>query len=324
MRPQPNPYARLPAAAQGKVRSAVWDLSLDSAGLFLQFATSAPEMRITVTLRSSSLYMWHFPSTGASGVDLYGWDAGNSSWRWMATPHPAFPTYTLDLPAGCASGRYRLHLPTYNAPTAVQVSVPAGHTASSDPAMGEQLAPIVWYGTSILQGGVASRPGQAFTHHIFRELNDRHQVMNFGFSGNGKMELNVTEFLIRIPAAAFIVDCMWNMDEALVASSTVPLVKLVRSVSSVPIVLVEGTRWGVSWYSAARLQEQAAKRAALRTAYESLVAAGVENLHYVYGDDLYNSTLPVTVDPTVGGVHREFFLSGVALCCVVLCCVVLC
>ena len=45
--------------------------------------------------------------------------------------------------------------------------------------------PIVWYGTSIAQGGVVTRPGMAFTNIIARNLG--REVLNFGFSGNGKM-----------------------------------------------------------------------------------------------------------------------------------------
>ncbi len=55
------------------------------------------------------------------------------------------------------------------------------------------------------------------------------QVLNFGFSGNGKMELEVAQFLTQVPTpSVFIVDCVWNMDAALITNNTVPLVHYVR------------------------------------------------------------------------------------------------
>ena len=50
-------------------------------------------------------------------------------------------------------------------------------------------APVVFYGTSITQGGVVSRPGMAFTNIIGRSLS--RDVLNFGYSGQGYMELSV-------------------------------------------------------------------------------------------------------------------------------------
>ena len=49
------------------------------------------------------------------------------------------------------------------------------------------LKPIVWYGTSIDQGGVASRPGSTYTNVLTRSLG--RIVLNFGFAGNGVDEV---------------------------------------------------------------------------------------------------------------------------------------
>ena len=70
-----------------------------------------------------------------------------------------------------------------------RVSIQVGATLRADPREGFQKPAVVWYGTSILQGGVASRPGNAFTNMISRRL--KHEIYNFGFSGNGKMEVGV-------------------------------------------------------------------------------------------------------------------------------------
>ena len=84
------------------------------------------------------------------------------------------------------------------------VGVPAGQGfvlhADSGPGFARKGA-VVWYGTSILQGGVAERVGNIFTHKIARRIN--RTVFNFGFSGNGKMTIGVAKHLAqRNPSSA--------------------------------------------------------------------------------------------------------------------------
>ncbi len=71
------------------------------------------------------------------------------------------------------------------------------------------IAPILFYGTSITQGGCASRPGMAFPSILGRRL--ARPILNFGFSGNGRMEVEVAKFLAELDPAVFILDCMANM-----------------------------------------------------------------------------------------------------------------
>ena len=119
---------------------------------------------------------------------------------------------------------YRLYLPTYNNPTAASIGVPAGAALRPDPREGFQKPAVVWYGTSILQGGVASRPGNAFTNMISRRL--KREIYNFGFSGNGKMELGVYQHLAQLNASLIIIDCNWNMDGPTIAANAGPVTPL--------------------------------------------------------------------------------------------------
>eukprot|EP01052_Picozoa_sp_SAG31_P034568 SAG31_NODE_4059_length_3630_cov_2.094308_2_plen_159_part_00 len=125
-------------------------------------------------------------------MDLYGWDEGNSTWRWTGTSHPRYPETmgkmaSVTCRGACKPRAYRLHLPTYMATSAVEIGVNSAaatsksYSISSDSSHLGAEKPIVWYGTSILQGGVASRPGQVNTHIVSRALET--EIYNFGFSG---------------------------------------------------------------------------------------------------------------------------------------------
>ena len=84
-------FSRLPSAAAGAVPPEVWALAQDPAGQYLQFATNSSSLAINLTLGSAALDMWHFPSSGCSGVDLYAFDEQAREWRWLATPRPQYP-----------------------------------------------------------------------------------------------------------------------------------------------------------------------------------------------------------------------------------------
>ena len=211
-------------------------------------ATDACCIFVNYTLPAGhALSEWHFASTGVAGADLYAWDDGGdagagaeeaasatATWRWTGTAAPSQPYTVAKLaslscdpraPAGCVRARtYRLHLPTYSPVYEVRIGVNAEAalppTPDRDTGLDSGRAPIVWYGSSILQGGVASRPGQVATHIVSRAL--RTEVMNFGFSGNGLMELPVARYLGRINASMIIVDCNPNMNASLIAAHNFP------------------------------------------------------------------------------------------------------
>jgi hypothetical protein len=196
-----------------------------------------------------------------------------------------------------AATQYRLHLPTYNGVTSLFIGHWHGHPVL--PLNRTISKPVVWYGTSILQGAVASRPGMIFTSQISRALGL--EVFNFGFSGNGMMELNVSAFLADVDAAIFIIDCAPNMSPVLISQNTEPLVLFLRSRQPLtPIVLVGPTQYGADWIDSS-LNDS--KRAALQAAFANLIAAGVSNLHIILNakDELYAHS-PL-ISPTVEGTH---------------------
>ena len=68
--------------------------------------------------------------------------------------------------------------------------------------------PVVFYGTSITQGGCASRSGMSYQAILGRQLNL--DFVNLGFSGNGKGEPAVANMVAEIDASAFVLDFSQN------------------------------------------------------------------------------------------------------------------
>ncbi|MGB7160875.1 MAG: SGNH/GDSL hydrolase family protein, partial [Tepidisphaeraceae bacterium] len=276
-------FDRLPARAKDVVRKEVWSLSRDSTSMSVDFEADTTAIYARYELVKPMLAMAHMPATGVSGLDLYG--ALDGQWRWLGVTRPAQQTIVAPLGVDIAPGRraYRVYLPLYNGVKSLEIGVPKG--ATFQPTAPRKDKPILFYGTSITHGACASRPGMAFVNILGRRL-DR-SMLNFGFSGNGRMEIEVARFLAEIDPAIFVLDCVANTQPQQLAERTGPVVKLLREKHpSTPILLLEQRGWANNPFIPKQAKGHAEKHAALRGAYDALIADGVTNLHYRAGDDV--------------------------------------
>jgi len=205
-------YDRLPGYAKEKVRKAVWGLSRNSAGLKIRFISNSPEIVVRYKV-TGEFAMPHMPATGVSGVDLYA-KSTVGGWQWCKGQRSFGDTvrYTFrGLPVKDdyhSKGRvYSLYLPLYNSVEWIEIGTIENTTFV--PLEKRQEKPIVVYGTSIAQGGCASRPGMAWTALLEREM-DR-SLINLGFSGNGRLEPELIDLIAEIDAKVYVLDCLPNL-----------------------------------------------------------------------------------------------------------------
>ena len=277
-------FDRLPSKAEGMVREAVWNLSRHSAGMCMRFVTDSPNIYVRYKLHLERLSMSHMPATGVSGLDLYGEDSEGID-RWVSVVRPNKQQMDTSIAKDLAPGprRYTLYLPLYNGVDDLEVGVAKGE--SFKPLAPREEKPILFYGTSIMHGACASRPGMAFPAILGRRL--RRPTINLGFSGNGRMEAEVAALLAEIDPCAFVIDCLPNMNETTVSERTTPLVKKLREAhDETPILLVEDRSFTNTPFFPSRRTHHHNSRTALRKAYAELTDAGIGNLYYLDGDHL--------------------------------------
>jgi lysophospholipase L1-like esterase len=287
-------YDRFPARAKGKVPDSVWNLSRQSAGLCVRFKSDSPAINLRMDLLSASLGMPHMPATGVSGFDLYARD-GRGKWQWVHQINPAAQHVEGPLINGLAPGLKEFvgYLPLYNGVEKLTIGVETG--AIFEPVAPDKRKPIVFYGTSICQGACASRPGIAYTAIVGRMLEQ--PVINLGFSGSGRMDSGVVDLLAELDPSIYVIDCLPNMDPALVKERTEPLVMKLRSVRpSTPILLVEDRTFGQAPIVPGVMKAHHQRRGELAAAYRRLQSAGVRSLHYLKGDKLLGADSEGTTD----------------------------
>jgi len=281
-------YDRLPAKAEGIVRQPVWELSRNSAGVSVRFVTDATTIRARWALTDPWLYLPNMTAIGKSGLDLY--VKTEKGWHWLAVGQPTAQTNEVTLVENLLPGKreYLLYLPLYNGTKFVELGVPPGATIETAGPWGPGVRkPIVFYGTSILQGLSASRPGMVHSAILGRKFN--YPTINLGFSGNGKMEPEMADLLAELDPSIYVLDCLPNMVADEIKERVEPFVKKLRAAHpDVPIVLVEDRTMQDSFLIAGRMEYYHLKdRAELKAAYERLQKDGVKNLFYIPGEHLF-------------------------------------
>lgn len=289
-------FWRLPARSKDAFPKEVWNLSLDPTGGRIRFRTDSS----TVALRLEWPYpsdMRNMHSFGQSGVDLY---VRNTYWGTAVPDKDAAPgkvyehAYFKDQPRVMRD--ITIYLALYSPVKVLEIGLDKD-AALESAAPFAVSGPVVFYGTSITQGGCASRPGMSYQAVLGRRLNLNH--INLGFSGNGKGEAGVARAVAEIDAAAFVLDfAQNNSDVDSLAQVYDPFIGILRErhpdtpiVSITPIYAAR---------EATGHQRNEQMRALIRKVVSRRIAAGDTHLQLVEGTDLLG---PSRVDGLVDGTH---------------------
>jgi lysophospholipase L1-like esterase len=294
-------FDRLPSRAKDLVPARVWELSRYPAGEIIRFTTTAKRIVVQYAV-SQNLSMPHMPTTGVSGVDLYAINKNGKEF-WVPGRFSFKDTieYVFNNIAPIAGDLvFQLYLPLYNQPKWMRIGV---SEKDEFRVLAERKAPIVIYGTSIVQGGCASRPGMAWPAILGRKLNL--PVVNLGFSGSGKMEAPVINLVNEIDARVFILDCMPNLTrvyklDSLIYDRYLYAVRQIRSKHPrVPVVLAEHSGGIADGYlDLIRSEDYRLSSVLLDSIYQKLKKEGFDNIF-----QMTSKQFDFSLESTVDGLH---------------------
>ena len=233
-------FTRLPADLQGVVRKAVWDLGQNSAGLAVRFRTNSKCIG-AAWKPLNNFGMSHMTPTGVRGLDLYSLTDGQWLFVGAGQPNGKNSRNVFIRKMNGDMREYIMYLPLYDG--VIDLAIGIDSTAVIEKPQVVDLVPsarnlpIVFYGTSVTQGGCATRPGMAYPSIIGRELH--RETINLGFSGNGRMDKCLGEKIAGIPASMFVIDCLANCTSQIVKDSTEHFIRaIVEASPDVPVLMV--------------------------------------------------------------------------------------
>lgn len=199
---RPNLW-RFPERIREAIPEAVWNLSRMPSGGRIRFRTDSPSLALR--LRYPPLqYMNNMPRIGQAGVDLY---VDGQYWKpFFPVEQEADAVFFQRLPA--QEREICLYLPLYFPVEVLAVGLEEGAQVVAPAGFARDL-PVVYYGSSITQGGCASRAGMSYQAIVSRALNL--DFINLGFSGWGRGEPAVAQAVAELQACCFVIDFCQNV-----------------------------------------------------------------------------------------------------------------
>ncbi len=295
-------YCRIPRDIAKTVSEGVEFLNEHTAGLRFRFKTNSPYIGLAVKWNNHGK-MYHMASTGSSGFDLYSVDNGIHSFKTVLAPfeldpkegYSTFKYLNISKNETYKEGKvtdYIMNFPLYNSVTEVYVGLKKGSVLEKGGEYTHSI-PAVFYGSSITQGGCASRPGTSYEGFLSRALDM--DYINLGFSGNGKGEKEIVDYMKNLKMSMFISDYDHNAPTLEHLKEThYKMYENIRTVNpDLPYVMISkpdfcnSSDWG--------------RRETIVETYVKALANGDKNVYFVDGAGIFNGI--EAGDCTVDGTH---------------------
>ncbi len=279
-------YCRLPVDFLSECNEGVQTLAWHLAGACVRFSTDSEGFAVVWKLKEKG-NMAHFTACGQSGLQLF--EESDDGIRQIKNFVPAMDdgcgcrleqSAYVNLPGGMRS--YALYLPLYNGLDELLIGLApdaelcAGRTPRIE-------KPILYYGSSITQGGCAGKVGNCYTNIVARRL-DAAQV-NLGFSGSGKAEKNMAEYIASLEMSVFVMDYDHNAPDAEYLEKThEPFFRIIRKAQpELPVVMMSMPDFDRDPV------KNAVRREIVRRTYENAVAAGDRNVYFIDGETFFGA-----------------------------------
>ena len=286
----PDGFVRLPSELAERVNDGVAILYRNTAGGRVRFYTDSPYILVFATARSVT-DMVHMTRVGSAGFDVYSDGAYACSltaeWKRDGDIYCYCAARALS-----ASGEITVNMPLYNDVAEMFIGVARGSTLLPSRRKYAHTHPVVYYGSSITQGGCASRPGMSYQAILSRRLNIDH--INLGFSGSARGEGVMAEHIASLGMSAFVMDYDYNAPtvEHLRATHK-PFFDVIRAAHpTLPIIMMSRPNYNLS--------EDDERCAVIRDTYNSAILSGDRNVYYISGRELMADARD---EGTVDGCH---------------------
>jgi hypothetical protein len=290
-----NKLWRFPGELKEEISENLWNQSVQTSGARIRFCSDTDVLGI----KANYPQMYHVNNMcriGQSGMDVYV-DGQYWSSIWPDDAGIMEKNFFINVPR--KRREFVIYLPIYNE-VSIQELIFADDALIAPAKPFYISKPVVFYGTSITQGGCASRGGLSYQALMCRDLNL--DFINLGFSGLGLGELPVAKVISQIDASCFVMDFSQNHNTVEDFERVYkPFISEIRKVRrETPIVLVTTIyNSAENWDKEIRMDLEG-KRQVIRRVYKEFVECGEKNIYLVEGIGLLS---PLDGDGLVDGGH---------------------
>lgn len=271
----PKGFARMPEETAAAVNEGVFSLFRNTAGGRLRFRTNSPKVAIRAKMANIGK-MPHFALTGSAGFDLY---EGTIYRGTFVPPFDIENGYeSMIVLPGIQERELTVHFPLYSDVLSLEIGLCAG--ASLLPAADYcKKLPVVYYGSSITQGGCVSRPGNCYENIISRRLDCDH--INLGFSGSARGEDAMADYIAGLPMSIFVYDYDYNAPSVEHLQNThEPMFRRIRRKNPLlPVIMISRPQPNPT-------AEELVRRDIIKSTCENAISAGDKNVYFIDGSTM--------------------------------------
>ena len=274
-------FYRIPPSVAESVSEGVLTLAKHTSGGRVRFMTDSENIAIKARLINAGAGS-NQSSMGRSGFDFY----VDNVYAWSFLP-PAEVPYGYESMKNLEEKKDRLitlNMPSYCGVYEFYIGLDEDARVWEAPDYTYEK-PIVYYGSSITQGGCASRPGANYQNWISRALDTNY--INLGFSGNAKAEIEIANYIAGLDMSVFVYDYDHNAPTVEFLRETHErMFKIIRDKRpDLPILLVSAPiapspRKG-------RDTEMFERRDVVKATYERALAKGDKKVWFISGDEFF-------------------------------------
>jgi hypothetical protein len=288
-------YHRVDTTLYPGMPARVKQLLTNSAGLAIAFTTNSN----TIAARwctSTAKQLKNLTAIANKGLDLY--IKKNGRWQFAGVGRPSTDCGDDVLVENLAAGEKEclLYLPLYDELQQLQIGVLPNTSLKASPQPFSKR--VLVYGSSIVQGASASRPGMAYPSMLARSTGL--DFLNMGVSASAKMEKVVADMVAATPADAYLLDCVPNSSPEQIRERTVYLVTQIRMKNpKAPIIFMQTIVREHGYFdqkAGAVVQKQNEE---ITRQVEVLKKSGIRDLYFITAENLLGHDHEGTTD----GIH---------------------
>lgn len=278
-----------------------------TAGGRVRFVTDSEYVAIRCKLRTPLYTAPHMPATGTAGFDLYITEEDGTSHFFKNFTPPfwhgqEFKDHYRSCGTNFEDRRLRditVNFPLYNGVESLEIGI-HGEAVLKKARAYRLDKPVVFYGSSVTQGGCASRPGTCYPAKVARALNLDH--INLGFSDSAKGDKVMAEYIASLPMSAFVYDYDHNASTPeWLADTHYPFYEIIRKANpDLPIICMSRPAMGTHDWPG-RFEEAERRREIIRDTIRRAKENGDNNIYFVDGANMFGAEYPG--DCLVDGSH---------------------
>ena len=293
-----NQFRRIPNAVAASVSEGVASLNAHTAGGRLRFSTDSAI--IAIRAKAGKSLMPHMPFTGSSCFDLY--DGTRYAGTFISEPSRPYCYDALITLPRCGMRNICINFPLYDSVDSLQIGI-LPDSKLTPPAPYRDALPVLYYGSSITQGGCASRPGNCYQAIISRRFNCDYRIL--GWSGNAKGEQTMAEYIAKQPMRLFFMDYDHNAEspEKLRATHEKFFLTIREQNPDLPVIFATKTDIPRSPEDAEDFKR---RREIVRATYENALRRSDKNVRFIDGSTVFKNAaalLAAADSCTVDGCH---------------------